>query len=395
MNQIAQNNLMDKAMKRLSFYNFFDGMWVLSSLLVVYFEQVSNSYTIAMSVFSIRFIFQFLLEIPTSVFSDKFSRKANLVIGQVFFVFASLLFALAGSFDSILLLYFGGALWGVSVAFYSGSHDALLYETLKDNGQENDYDVYYAKLHKYQHLGLIISIFFAAFISYFYDLTCLAYVAFAFSLCYFISAILLIESTSKPQEKENSIKHIILAIRRLIRKKKLRSFAFLSMINNSDLHAISRFEAAYFSLFVSDWLITIIKLIKHICEYISFSVVHRFKKYNPLSIVIGSNLGIIITRILALVMNNIVSPFLISLGGVFEGTTQTAQSHILQKEYSRKQRATMDSIISLFNSLFASIMFVIIGYIADLYSPVWAMATLVVVKIFVVIGYKNIFKKYG
>ena len=384
----------NKNIKKFYNYCFFIGIWPLSPLAVIYFEQVSGSYTIAMSVFSIRFITQFLLEIPTSVLSDKFSRKANLVISQWSFVIAALLFALAGSFDSVLLLYIGAIFWGNQVAFDSGTRDAFLYETLKDNHKEKDFDLYYAKSEKYKKLGFILAAMIAVFVSYFYDLKVLAYVGFVFATAR-LYAMWLNESKTRPVSKEDNIKHILLAVRRLLKRKKLRTFAFYSLIDNSSMQSVDRFGGAYASMFLSDWLIILVKLLEQICGYIGFSIVPKLKKYNPLNVMIGSTYGIILTYTTGLVINSFLSPFIMSFNSIFKGTALSAKSHILQREYSSKQRATIDSVISLFGAMSAAILFLIVGIIADLYSLIWAMSLLVLVKVFVVIGYQRIFKKYG
>ena len=47
--------------------SFFDGFWPLSPLVVIYFEQITNSYAIAMGIFSIANILQCIMEIPTGI----------------------------------------------------------------------------------------------------------------------------------------------------------------------------------------------------------------------------------------------------------------------------------------------------------------------------------------
>ena len=75
--------------------SFFDGFWPLSPLVVIYFEQITNSYATAMGIFSIANILQSIMEIPTGIISDRLGRKKTLCVSSLFFVICFILYALA------------------------------------------------------------------------------------------------------------------------------------------------------------------------------------------------------------------------------------------------------------------------------------------------------------
>lgn len=67
----------------LKFMSFFNGFWLFSPLAVIYFEQVTHSYALAMLAFSLVTLSQSIAEIPCGMFSDRCSRKQTLVVGSV------------------------------------------------------------------------------------------------------------------------------------------------------------------------------------------------------------------------------------------------------------------------------------------------------------------------
>lgn len=78
----------------------------------------------------------FLLEIPTGYFADVIGRKHSIVIGTVFLIIGTGMYAVSSTFGGFLI---GAIFWGIGVSFNSGAEEALLYESLQAIGRENDY----------------------------------------------------------------------------------------------------------------------------------------------------------------------------------------------------------------------------------------------------------------
>lgn len=77
-----------------------------------------------------------LAELPTGIVADTVGRKQSLAIGVVLTTFSILLFGFARSFP---LLMVANSLWAVAMTFESGAGVALLYDSLKEFGQEEQY----------------------------------------------------------------------------------------------------------------------------------------------------------------------------------------------------------------------------------------------------------------
>lgn len=78
----------------------------------------------------------FLLEVPSGYCSDRYGRRLTLMLASIMTVFACVLFVLANSF---VILFTAQALLAAGIAFQSGSDSALLYDSLRVLGREDEY----------------------------------------------------------------------------------------------------------------------------------------------------------------------------------------------------------------------------------------------------------------
>jgi len=77
--------------------------------------------------------------------------------------------------------------------------------------------------------------------------------------------------------------------------------------------------------------------------------------------------------LLVLLTPSALSPFVMAMLNVEYGYSFTAKNGLMQREFSDQQRSTMGSIVSLTSSLFFSAISILLGYIADMTTPVHAM----------------------
>ncbi|GAM11466.1 galactoside permease [Geobacter sp. OR-1] len=77
-----------------------------------------------------------VMEYPSGYVSDRIGYRAALTIATVTGVIGWGVYAVAGSFSHVLA---AEMLLGISLSFISGSDSALLYETLKSSGREQEY----------------------------------------------------------------------------------------------------------------------------------------------------------------------------------------------------------------------------------------------------------------
>lgn len=105
-------------------------------VITLFFQENGLSLSEIFFLQSIFGIGMFVFEVPTWYFGDRIGRKWSVVIGVTLFALWFFVYSLGHSF-----LWFAGAetilaLWS---AFISGSDSALLYDSLKELGRQNEY----------------------------------------------------------------------------------------------------------------------------------------------------------------------------------------------------------------------------------------------------------------
>lgn len=375
--------------------SFFDGFWPLSPLVVVYFEQITNSYAYAMGIFSISNIVQSLLEIPTGVISDKLGRKKTLCSSSFLFVLCFILYALAGNFGLTILLIIGAFFWGVAMALQSGTNEAMIYETMEQLKRSSKYDILFSQVGMFSQIGLASGAILATFVTYFYSLNVLAWVCVVPMFLHFVVTLLYIEPQKIAEtKKENSIMYFFEAIKKIKSNPKLQKIAMLQIFDKCSGFSAHSIEGAFFDTLIPTYAVNIVRTIKQISGATSFYIVKYVRKFGLFKLLIASNVGNIFVRSLGLLLNNFVSPFIMALVNLFYGVSTTSQSTLVQKELSKSERATMTSIISMGEGVFLAIFYYFVGFLIDIFSLYTTMCCLIFIKIVVTVGYYFMLKKY-
>ena len=375
-------------------YYLFASMWPLSVLAVVLFQQITGSYAFALGVFAISTVSQSIAEVPTGIISDKLGRKRTMIMSAVFGLLASLLFALSGTFLCKYLLIVGGIVWGIAEAFASGTDDAFMYETMEELRKSDKYDILYARSKTFGQIGLGIGALVAAVITYFYSVVALAWGSVIIDIIPIFICLRFVEPKIHNGEDCTSMKHFIIAIKAFLQNKKLRMLSTIQMLSHGIGFAGHRFEGAYFNMLIPTWAVNVARIIKQTCGAISFHVAPYFRKFGFYQMLVASTIGMTVIKSTAVILNNFATPFIQSCVNIFYGTSSTAESALLQKELSPKQRATMGSIVSLFGGLLAAVVYVLVGFVADMTSVWLAVVLLIVSNLFIGAGYYWMLKKY-
>jgi len=89
--------------KLLSLFNVFYNFRFYSVLAVIYFAQITHSYALAVSIFSIAQISQAIFEVPTGIYSDKRGRINCLRIGAIASFLSILFYAFAHNYIFLII----------------------------------------------------------------------------------------------------------------------------------------------------------------------------------------------------------------------------------------------------------------------------------------------------
>jgi len=142
--------------KLLSLFYICYNFRLYSVLAVIYFYQITHSYTLALSIFSVAQVSQGLFEIPFGYYSDKYGRSNCLRMGALASLLSVVFYAIGQSY---WLLVIGAILEGINFAAFSGNNDALLYETLQESDKKDAYHHEYGKMNSWLELSGFLGVF--------------------------------------------------------------------------------------------------------------------------------------------------------------------------------------------------------------------------------------------
>ena len=378
---------MEKNLKFLRWYCFYCAMWPMSSVVILYFQDITGSYASAMFIYSLSSLTQTLMELPSGIISDKFQRKRVLILTSLCLFLSFLFWALAGVTGSVICLIIGSLLAGLNSALTSGTIEAFIFETVQSLPKEKqNFAKIYSKINTFSQVGLGLGSLFAALFLWHFSMKALAWFCTIPAALAFIHALFFIEPKRLYAHKNlSSFSSLIIALRRFKRNKKLSFFAFIRILESSIEVTIHRFEAAYFKSLVSESLIALIRVFKQIFGAVGFYLFSFISKHNPLKIYTFSLLLNTFFRTLAVLLNNTLTPFFMAFINLFYGPTTTTSTTILQQNFSAQQRATLHSLLSLASGFMVVLMMCVLGFMADMFSPQTAILSAVIFKILTVL----------
>lgn len=98
-------------------------------------------------------------EVPTGAVADRFGRRTSLVLGSALYGAAIFVFGIADSYAIILASYL---VWGLGQTFQSGADAALLYDSLKRIGREDEFQQVNSRLWALTSAAVLVAILIGA-----------------------------------------------------------------------------------------------------------------------------------------------------------------------------------------------------------------------------------------
>jgi MFS family permease len=120
--------------------------WLFFYLQFLDFKQISI-------LLAVHIISSNLFEIPTGAFADLYGRRKAIFLAFFACTFLMFIFPFVSSFWIFIVLEILGA---ITKALLSGSVEALVYDTLKENGEEERYNKVVANMTSFAWIGLFI-----------------------------------------------------------------------------------------------------------------------------------------------------------------------------------------------------------------------------------------------
>lgn len=385
-------SMVSKNIHLLKWYNFFYDFRPYEAIAVLYFAHVTGSFAAGLSIFAITSVAAALFEVPTGVISDRIGRRQTVIYGSLASVIALSLYAFGGSFAWLAL---GAVFNGLTRALLSGNNDALLYDSLKQDGKTEEFAEKLGKVKSMFEIGLGISALLAtglAFVS-------LQAVMIASILPQVICALLSLRfvepKVHTDEVSENIYSHLKQAIKSFTKNAKLRKLSAAYVLDYAIEETYFQFKPAFIATLWPTWALGISRALDNLVGFLGFhyagAIVARF---GALRTLFGQQIIGRINLFVATGMPTIASPLLLNINSFFFGVGETASGALLHKEFSDKQRATMGSLNSLVGSIVYAIITVAVGIVADQIGPAKTILLLGVMSIAVVLIYGNLFKNH-
>ena len=348
-------------------FSFLDSFWPCAPFFIIYFSQITGSFTLAMSLGTINNLTTTFLEVPTGILSDKFKRKTITFLGALSVLIAACLYSVANSY---LILVIASIFYGLYNALMSGNNEALIFDSLKENRLQNRYHKVLGRMRGYGSLAFGISALVGSGIVWLYGIRETFYVVVLISLLLLLVSLNLREPEIHTYKiSDNPFKHFSQSVKNLWKNKRLRYLAIATGTDYGVGYAAYNFISVFFNQFVPTWVLGALRTVSYflgsLSYFLSYKISTAIGYTRTIMVSVGLNYVINLMSVLA---NCVLSPFIKTFDNLTNGILGPAQDTLLQKEFTDKQRATMGSVVSLFRSLVYSASSLLIGIMADLFS---------------------------
>jgi MFS family permease len=379
---------MNTNVRALYYFNFFNGFRPHWPIAVIYFQEITTSFAAAMTIYSIVFLSQALLEVPTGVFSDGFQRRKTMIMGAVCASLSVTCYAIGISFWILVL---GALLEGLSRAFFSGTESALLFESLPEQDKSSKFQHYLGRINSMSQLALCISAALCALLSL-YSLQLVLWVSVIPQVLSLISVLWIKDIRVQKECAQSFLKLTQSALQQFRLNSKLKLVAIVDTLEFGFGEAIFYFQGAFFQTLVPAWVLGITRCLNHLAGFVGFWFAGPIIKFFGArhTLIAGTTLGSSIEAI-SVIIASTYSPFIMAATNCIFGPCKAARSSLLHLEFSDQQRATMDSMVSFTGSVLFACVSTLLGLVADVWSPKVAMLVGLSSNIAITMTYQSIF----
>lgn len=345
---------------------FFVSLRFFAAVQVIYFAQVTGSYALAMSLLAVATITQAGLELPTGILSDTLGRSRTTILATFAALGSVTLYAFGSGY---WLLLVGAVVEGLARALGSGNNEALLYDALRDAGQEGRYH------HAIGRSGAIEATGFG-----FAALAGGAIATQSMSLALWLSvltqavavaiALRLTEPASTSRALLNPYRHLRAAAAAFLRNPRLRLLTLAKTWSEALGESSFQFSPVFLQTVLPLWGIGAMQAATNLLGAAGFSLSGAvIDRLGALRALVARFLT---DRALMLLAYGVPGPWsagLLAATALTYGPGQVAQGTLAQREFTHGQRATMGSLDALAESIGLAAISVAIGLLADRVGP--------------------------
>jgi MFS family permease len=361
---------MERNIKLLAAFNFFTDFKLHSAILILYFTKVTGSYALGMSLFSMTMLSSALFEIPTGTYSDLIGRKNTIMLGSLFAIASAIFYAIGMNY---WILFTGAIFEGMTRSFYSGNNDAFLHDSLASLNKKEYYSHYLGKVSAMFQAALTVGAVIGAIVANWSYAWVMWLTVIPQSMCFIISLYL-----QEPQKvfkiQSNIFSHISSAFKLLWKNKKLRILNAAQVLGFGVGESAFQFRSAFIATLWPIWAIGFSKMLSFIGGGISFWFSGKLiNKFGESKLLFFESIYNRTVNLFSVIFPSIASPAIMATTSFLYGATDVASNSLMQKEFTSNERATLSSLTSLESSIFFGVFSIVLGFIADIFSPVKAL----------------------
>lgn len=115
---------------------FLQGFWFILPIFILYFKIFNLTYTQISSLEASYSIVFFIITIPCGAFSDLINRNLSIFIGTIMITVSMIILGVGNSYFIFLA---GNFIWAIGDGFLNNARGALMYDSVKQIGQEKEY----------------------------------------------------------------------------------------------------------------------------------------------------------------------------------------------------------------------------------------------------------------
>ena len=364
----STDQTVDRNVRLLSWFNFFGDFRMYGPIMVIYFAQVTGSYTAAASLLAVKMLSSAAFEVPTGVLSDRLDRRGTMIAGAVVMVAAHLGYAGASGYGLLLAAV---VLEGLATALWSGNNESLLYDTLLEAGREEEFPRHSGRVNSMFQIALALAAAIGGVIAGAWSLSTVVVLSVVPQVLCVLVALRVREPRVHGPLESNVLAHLGSALRGIRRNPVLRRMTLVSALRYSSESAAQLspvFVAGLWPL----WALGLWRTFGHGVSFAGFRVSGWvIGRVGAARTLLSGELFDNVANFVALVKPTVFSPVL--LGSPAYGMSTIAQQTLLQREFTDRERATMGSLASLLGSVLYALVALGAGLVADRWGIVAAL----------------------
>ena len=369
---MPQNTLHRQLNRNLNLYlsqGFLSWFIISWPIEILYFAQILESYTLAMSLFALQNLCLVFFELPLNWLADKYGRKNLCILGALSLFVGYLCYSFA---DGYFLLFFGAIFCGISRSLHVNT-DALIHSSLQYMNRLPEYEYIRAKCQKIMQIGLGI----AALVSIFavmYSLRLAVQITLIPLALSFVLSLFLIEAPFPQPRNDNFFIHLKMVLKYIQGNRRLSGLALGESLRYGLNEEAFDFNAAFFKQFVPVWSLGIFRALGLALKHLGSRLSSMFSAQWGISkTTIRGAFADSIINIVAVLMSSFWSLF-VRLGAPFcNGVREPLQNALIKEESPDRTHEIIISLMSLGKSLIYALCALFIGIVADLSNPYWAL----------------------